>query len=173
MAALTLLSVQASPAIATRSSAGSVAQPGISTYIWTPTINYDDPAQIDGSTKPVTFETPSSKIALYIPKIIWNATCVFTQPYTGQAYSIIASLPFENAGTLVPIFQSTGKMVAPSAIPSPPPLEQLQCADFKLVSGLNIPPACPVPFRVAGDFIWKLSFDSLPGNISNGQKSAR
>ena len=170
MAALTLVSVQAIPAIATRNSAGIVARPGVSTYIWTPTINYNDPLQTDGSTNPVTFQIPSSKTALYVPTITWNATCVFTQPYAGKAYSIIASLPIGNEGALVPIFQSTGKMVAPDPIPSPPPLVQLQCAEFELVSGLNVPPASPVPFRVAGDFIWKLSFGSLPGNLSTRTK---
>jgi hypothetical protein len=165
MATLELVSIQAIPTIATKNSAGTVAQPGNPVDVWIQGVDYKDPVYIDGSTQPVTFQTPLLNTVPYVPAITWKATCLFTQQYAGQPYSIVASLPIGNGGTMVPIFKSTGTIVAPAPIPNPPPMVTLQYANFELVSSLNIPTASPVPFRVAGDFTWGLSFSGLSGKF--------
>lgn len=152
MATLNLVSIQAIPAIATSNSAGTVAQPGKPIDVWSQGTDYRDPEYLDGSTQPITFQTPLLKKVPYVPAFIWNATCVFTQQYAGQPYSIVASLPIGDSGSMIPIFKSTGTIAVPSPIPNPPLMDTLQHTSFELVSSINIPTASPVPFRIAGDF---------------------
>jgi hypothetical protein len=118
MATLNLVSIQAIPGIATRNSARTVAQPGNPVVVWSLATDYKNPLYIDGSTQPITFQTPLLNTVPYIPAITRTAACIFTQLYAGQSYSIVTSLPIGNGGAMVPIFQSTGTIVAPAPIPA-------------------------------------------------------
>lgn len=166
MATLLLVSIDATPALATRNTANAVAQPGVPIQVWTSGGNFRDPAWPDGSTQPVTFRIPALNTAPFVPALTWEATCVFTQQYAGQQYSIVASLPIGNGGAMVPVLRSTGSPVVPAIILNPPPLVQLQWNQFILDPSLNIPVTSPLPLRLAGDFQWSLSFaghGALPG----------
>lgn len=159
MATLVLTSVQATPTLATRNTAGNVAQPGTPLVVWSPAGNYNDD---DGSTQPVTFRTPFNTVTPYSPAFTLSAVCTFTSQYAMEGYDVVASLPIGQNGTLVPILRSAGNHV-PAPLPNPPVPVPLQCANFQFDDGLHLPASCPVPFRFAGDFQWKLSFMGLPG----------
>jgi hypothetical protein len=159
MASLVLTAVRATPALATRNSAGTLIPPGVPLTVWDPAGNYAD---CGGSTKPVTFRTPVDATQPYSPSFTLIATCTFTSQYAGQSFDVEVSLPIGPNGAFVTILRSTGNM-PPMPLPNPPVPVPLQISNFQFNNGLNLASGCPVPFRFAGDFQWKLTFMALPG----------
>ncbi|KAI9681747.1 MAG: hypothetical protein M1829_000492 [Trizodia sp. TS-e1964] len=154
MAALVISTIHATPTLSTRNSAGHVDPPNTALLVWDPLTNYVDGT---GSTKPVTFTTPSTNPTPYSPSFSLATLATFTSQYAGQTFDVEGSLPIGLNGAYVTILRNTAN-VPPTPPPNPPVPVPRTFSGFQFDAGLNLANSCPVPFRFAGDFRWSLVF---------------
>lgn len=116
--------------------------------IWNPTAH--PPAWYidgDGSQVPVTFQIPIMAAATYTVPIELEARMTFPNAWAGT-YEVTAHLP----GIVEPIFRSSGAY----NIPAGGGQVDVNVPTFTMAAPFAAF-ACPVPFRLAGDFTWTIS----------------
>lgn len=133
-----IVSIEAIPDITCVSTAGRVIPTQINTIIWEPTKDYIDAA---GSKVPVTFRTPdTNNDYMTLTKLI--GTCVFPESWSGNRY-------------IVGCWAGELEVLRSRQIDVPPPFPENIVA-MDLLTLIPDPTTCPLPFRWAGDFTWRL-----------------
>lgn len=160
MATLKINQINAVNGLAIRNSKGTLTPPGSTNSVWLSNpgagiTTYNEGT--DGSIAPVIFVTAA---AAYTPAFTLFTDCEFATAQSAAAYDIVATLPIGTNNTDVPILRCTGNK-APT-VTSGTSSKSILFKNFQLDSGLKIPQNCPVPFRLAGDFTWKLFFKTIP-----------
>ncbi len=160
MATATILAITAVPTLSTTNSNGILVRPGISGTVWDPVNNYVDGT---GSFAPITFRTPGLVTQPYSLRITVNIAVIFTTQYSGTTFDLEGSVVLPD-GAELKVLTSIGNQV-PTPLPNPPAPVPMQISNFQFHDDLHLENSCPVPFRVTGDFIWRLTFMDLPGEI--------
>ncbi|KAL5321066.1 hypothetical protein ACEPPN_011876 [Leptodophora sp. 'Broadleaf-Isolate-01'] len=157
MATATILNITAVPTLSTTNSNGFLVRPGVSGTVWDPVNNYVDGT---GSLAPVTFRIPGLVTQPYSLPITVNIAVVLTSQYSGTSFDLEGSVVLPN-GSELKVLTSIGNQV-PTPLPNPPAPVPMQIAKFQFHDDLHLENSCPVPFRITGDIIWKLTFMDLP-----------
>ncbi|KAG4441287.1 hypothetical protein IFR05_003215 [Cadophora sp. M221] len=160
MATATILLITAVPTLSTTNSTGVLVRPGVSRTVWDPVQNYVDGT---GSFVPITFRTPGLITQQYSLRITVNLVVVLTSQYSGTSFDLEGSMVLPD-GTERKVLTSIGNHV-PSPLPNPPIPVPMQISNFQFHDDLHLENSCPVPFRISGDIIWKLTFMALPGEM--------
>lgn len=168
MATATILNITAVPTLSTTNSNGFLVRPGVSGTVWDPVNNYVDGT---GSLAPVTFRIPGLVTQPYSLPITVNIAVVLTSQYSGTSFDLEGSVVLPN-GSELKVLTSIGNQV-PTPLPNPPAPVPMQIAKFQFHDDLHLENSCPVPFRITGDIIWKLTFMDLPGEIYISVKPSR
>ncbi|KAK0105141.1 hypothetical protein ONS95_004460 [Cadophora gregata] len=157
MASATVQNITAVPSLSTKNSNGILVRPGVSSTVWDPVNGYVDGT---GSFAPVTFRIPGLVTQPYSLSMTANIAVVLTAHYSGTSFDLEGSVILPN-GNELKVLTSIGRNV-PTPLPNPPAPVAMQISNFQFHDDLHLENSCPVPFRVAGDFIWRLTFLGLP-----------
>ena len=155
--ALVITSINAVPDFTTMRPDGTLSNARIEDLIWNGLGNYDDGT---GSTRPITFEIPNVAPPSYAVKVLLQGICQLPPSYANASYTVCGTLLTDD-GQSVTVFKS-------SPLKAPPIIPQNGVQVLITPDTLNVPAptpsiACPVLFRWAGDFSWKIKPDGLPG----------
>ncbi|KAI9741653.1 MAG: hypothetical protein M1834_000037 [Cirrosporium novae-zelandiae] len=166
MATFVISQITARSPLMTENTARAINLPDIWFTIWNPTDNFVDDVASDGfggSTAPVTFRIPVGNPLKYQLGLSMTAMVIFPQTFVeGSSFTVRAAL-MGTDGSLAEVLESAEipMPIQPSPVqPVPIPITVSELGIIPPFAGML---ACPVPFRWAGDFHWRItsSIDGL------------